>query len=63
MIMIASLMSLILIHSSSSQWFGLGYGYVRGFIFFFILTYANFIYWESTKREPKKRLNKDNDSE
>lgn len=54
MMMIASFMSLILIHSSSSQWFGLGFGYIRGFIFFFILTYGNFIYWDSYKERTEK---------
>jgi len=51
MMMIAALMSIIVIHSSSSQWFGMGFGYIRGFIFFFILSYGNFIYWDSIKRE------------
>ncbi len=58
MMMIASLLSLILIHSSSSQWFGFGFSYIRGFIFIFILTYSNFIYWESVKKESLITSNK-----
>ena len=55
MMMIASLLSLIMIHSSSSQWFGLGFGFIRGFIFFFILIYSNYIYWESASLEHASR--------
>jgi len=47
MLLIASLLSIFIIHSTTSAWFGLGFNYIRGFIFFFILTYGNFIYWES----------------
>ena len=49
-ILITSLLGLIVIHAGS-QWFGLGFSYDRGFIFFLILTYGNFIYWESAKKE------------
>lgn len=54
LLLISFMLSMILIHSTSSQWFGYGFGINRGFTLFFVIAFANHVYWHSVKYERLK---------
>lgn len=54
-LLIASFLAIFIIHSSSSQWFGFRIGFIRGFIWFILLTFGNLFYWESRNANYKEK--------
>ena len=58
LLFISFMLSMILIHSTSSQWFAFGFGFTRGYVLFFVLSFANFVYWEAQIEERKIWLSK-----
>lgn len=51
LLLCASFIALIIVHSSSSQWFSFGFGFRRGYVVFILLALGNHVYWESIKEE------------
>lgn len=51
LILIGCLLSLIFIHSTSSQWFGYSIGFGRGLIWFIILFIGSYSYYDSVRIE------------